>query len=254
MCIALTLNTFTPVWGKVSASEIEYYLPHSMNTHKPPLTTEPSQGTLCGTHNITQTINLIPVPVMSENDSHEKNITDGSPTLIAIITAAAGIFGALSGGFASYLIARTKAKSDFELENKRLQANLIATERLRWLQDIRNRLSNLYVKLDMQYSFCKRTNYLISQTSIQKKLDEMSSEIMEQCNMITLMLNPNKPDQKILYNTIQDILNFMLVVFDNYSAGKIVFDDEVYLKYKTLAFEIMAKLGNETWTKIKSLS
>lgn len=195
-----------------------------------------------------------PSPSVTPVPSPSGNVPASSSTLVALISAAAGVLGALAGGLASYLVAKQKAKSDLELETKRLQANLVATERLRWLQDIRERLSNLYKQLDLQYSLLKRPVAPGASATTQQKLDEMSSEIMEQCNMITLVLNPAKPDQAVLRDALQRALGFMMPVFQQAAAGTKTFNDAEYASHKQAAFDTMTRLGVETWRQVKSLS
>jgi hypothetical protein len=174
--------------------------------------------------------------------------------LVALISGAAGVLGAFAGAIASYLVARAKAKSDLELETKRLSANVIAAERLRWLQDIRQRLSTLFQRLDFQYNVLKRPVAPGLVPATQQQLDEMSTEVMGQCNMITLMLNPAKPDQAALRDSIQGSLQFMQCVFQQASNGIRTFDDAKYTTSKQSAFDAMTRLGVETWKQVKSLA
>lgn len=106
----------------------------------------------------------------------------------------------------------------------------------------------------MQYSFAKRPVAPNNIATIQKQLDEMSSEIIEQCNMIMLMLNPAKPDQAKLYDTLQLVLTFILKIFQQTPARITNLDDSEYATYKQAAFDAMTSLGVETWRQVKSLS
>lgn len=216
--------------------------------------TQPDISLICGSNTVSQTVNTPSVSATPTVSSSSGNATANTTTLVAFISATAGVLGALAGGISSYLVAREKAKSDLELETKRLQANLVATERLRWLQDIRARLSNLYVQLDLQYDLLKRSIIPGTSTTTQQQLDAMSSEIMEQCNMITLMLNPAKPDQAALHNTLQRALGFMMPLFQQDASGPRVFNDAEYRTYKQAAFDSMTRLGVDTWKQVKSLS
>ncbi|MCP5716482.1 hypothetical protein NL319_28575, partial [Klebsiella pneumoniae] len=71
-----------------------------------------------------------------------------------------------------------------------------------------------------------------------------------QCNMITLMLNPAKPDQAELRDTLQQVLAFMLRAFQHAAA----LNDSEYTRLKQAAFDAMTRLGVETWRQVKSLS
>jgi hypothetical protein len=254
LTLSALLFAFAPVWAEQSGAKATCELPRPTLPRKPAQTVRPEISLVCGSNTVSQTVSMPPSPTITTVPSPSGNVPAGSSTLIALISAAAGVFGALAGGLASYLIARQKAKSDLELETKRLQANLVAAERLRWLQDIRERLSNLYKQLDLQYNLLKRPVAPALSATKQQQLDEMSSEIMEQCNMITLMLNPVKPDQAALQDALQDALAFMLTAFQLAAGGTTAFNDTEYAKHKQAAFHAMTRLGVETWRQVKSLS
>lgn len=244
--LSALLFAFAPVWAEESGAKATCELPR-----KPVQAVRPEISLVCGSNTVSQTVSIPPSPAITSVPSPSGNVPAGSSTLIALISAAAGVFGALAGGLASYLIAREKAKSDLELETKRLRANLVATERLRWLQDIRERLSKLYKQLDLQYNFLKRPVAPSESTTKQSQLDMMSSEIMEQCHMITLMLNPAKPDQAELQEALQDALKFISIAFLPAVEGT---NDEEYARHKQAAFNAMTRLGVETWRQVKSLT
>lgn len=250
LSLSALLFAFAPVWAEESGAKATCELPRPTQPRKPAQAVRPEISIVCGSNTVSQTVSMPPMPAVTTFPSPSGNVPAGSSTLVALISAAAGVLGALAGGLASYLVARQKAKSDLELETKRLQANLVATERLRWLQDIRGRLSNFYKELDMQYNHLKRSVVSGSSATTQQQLDVFSSEIMGQCNMITLMLNPDKPDQAELRDTLQQGLVFMLKAFQQTAA----FDDTEYARLKQAAFDAMTRLGVETWRQVKSLS
>ncbi|EJF31673.1 MULTISPECIES: hypothetical protein [Enterobacteriaceae] len=248
------LFTIAPVWAEGSGAKAICELPRPTLPRKSAQTVMPEISLVCGSNTVSQTVSMPPTPNITTVPTQSGNVPTSTSTIIALISGAAGIFGALAGGLASLYVARHKAKSDLELETKRLQANLVATERLRWLQDIRKRFSNLYSQLDMQYNFAKRTVDNSDIAIIQKQLDEMSSEIMEQCNMIMVMLNTAKPDQAKLYDVLQQVLRFIPRVFQQAPAKITNIHDKEYGEYKQAAFDAMTRLGVETWRQVKSLS
>ncbi|MFP2405431.1 hypothetical protein ACLEVJ_21230 [Enterobacter ludwigii] len=254
LSLSALLFAFAPVWAEESGAKATCELPRPTLPRKPAQAVRPEISLVCGSNTVSQTVSMPPPPAITTVPSPSGNVPAGSSTLIALISAAAGVFGALAGGLASYLIAREKAKSDLELETKRLRANLVATERLRWLQDIRERLSKLYKQLDLQYNLLKRPMVPSESATKQQQLDVMSSEIMEQCHMITLMLNPAKPDQAELHDALQDALEFILTAFQLAAAGTKTFNDNEYARHKQAAFNAMTRLGVETWRQVKSLS
>ncbi len=122
-------------------------------------------------------------------------------------------YWALTVAVSSYFVAKKTAESQAGIETARLRATLITSERLRWLQDIRQRLSRLYREMDMQYNHLKRPVVQAQSASFQGALDAQSGEIMEQSSVITLMLNPGKPEQQALRTAVNDALLFMLECF-----------------------------------------
>jgi len=250
----IVLATLLLCSGATSAQDTPAQLECKPLRQPPPRTVtpvaHPEVNVVCGANSITQTFATQPLPSDLTTSPPKRQDDSSSSYMTALISGAAGVLGAFAGAFASFLVARTKAKSDLELETKRLSANIIAAERLRWLQDIRQRLSILFQQLDLQYNVLKRPNG----TASQQQIDDMSSEIMAQCNMITLMLNPNKPDQAALRNALQNSLVFMLSIFQQASTGARAFNDAQYTAYKQAAFDAMTGLGVETWKQVKSLA
>ena len=185
---------------------------------------------------------------------------------MAIIAGGAGVFGAGLTALISYL-ATNKSQ---QFEEKRLRASIITTERLRWLQDVRQRLARFYVQLDMQYNFLKRPVPQTPEAKIeyQKQLDIFSNEVNEQCNIITLMMNPENPEQNNLKTALQNALVFVSQciqirnTFVSGNAGTILpiapseipFNNDDYRKIKTEAFDSLTKIGIKTWEQIKNLN
>lgn len=254
LSLSSLLFALTPVWAESSGAKAECQPSRPTQPRKLFQTTRPDVSVVCGSNTVSQTVTMPPALAAATVSSPSSNVPANSSTLVALISAAAGVFGALAGGLASYLIARQKAKSDLELETKRLKVNLVATERLRWLQDIRERLSNLYKELDLQYNFLKRPVAPGSSATRQQQLDAMSSEIMCQCNMITLMLNPAKHDQAALRDALQQALKFTFEAFQQQPTGNNTLNDTEYARYKQAAFDAMTRLGVDTWQQVKSLS
>lgn len=184
---------------------------------------------------------------------------------VAIIAGGAGVFGACIPALLSYF-ASNRAQ---EMEEKRLRASIVTTERLRWLQDVRQRLARFYVQLDMQYNFLKRPVPTTPEAKIeyQKQLDDFSNEVNEQCNIITLMMNPEKPEQNSLKTALQNALIFVsqcIQIRNTFVSGntgtilplspsEIPFNNEDYRKIKTEAFDSLTKIGIKTWEQIKDL-
>jgi len=192
--------------------------------------------------------------INSCQETKEKSADKKDNTLmVGIITASAALIGVLITMLGNYHL----AKKNFELakfsQSQSLKANIIVKERLRWLQDIRQRLANLYAQMDMQYSFLKRQTTPDQTASMQAQFDEFSEEIMNQVNSIHLMLNPSKPDQEKLKKALQEKLNFLLICFQMKNNGNTQFDDNKYTSIKNDAFLALTQIGIETWAQIKNL-
>ncbi len=135
------------------------------------------------------------------------NTAQSDSMAIAFIAASAGVLGAGLTVLGNHVMSRMTSRT----EEKRLRASIVTAERLRWLQDLRQRLARFYVQLDMQYNFLKRSVPATSEGKIeyQKQLDEFSSEVNEQCNIITLMMNPERPEQNNLKTALHNALFFV---------------------------------------------
>ncbi|WP_299729198.1 hypothetical protein [uncultured Endozoicomonas sp.] len=172
---------------------------------------------------------------------------------VAAVSAAAAILGATVSAIISYLVTGRTINSQERLEQKRLRASIVTNERLRWLQDIRIRLSELYVKLDSQYTLIKRPLEAASAQAIQVMLDEYSAEIMLETHMITLMLNDKDQEQIALKSELQAALSFMQDCFQQTRQEEQSFDDGQYAIIKERIFKLATLIGSETWSQISNL-
>ena len=198
----------------------------------------------CGANSITQTIGEKP------SSSPDQNPAPINPVWIALVSGASAVFGALVVALASYFTARKTAESGFRVETTKLRATLISAERLRWLQDIRQRLSTLYQLMDMQYNHLKRP--VAAGMHAEAQLDGMSGEIMQQINVISLMLNPAKTDQAILRDALQEAIGYMRPLFSQVLTSR-EFNDPLYAQIKQKAFDALTRIGVQTWRKVKTL-
>ena len=249
--VALTLSV-TTAGAQVAPTKPQCETPRPIPLRPSTQAPRPEVNVLCGSNSITQT--LPPQTQPSEGNPTPTSASSGSPLLAALIAGAAGVLGAFAGALVSFLVAREKSRSDLSIESQRLTANVVATERLRWLQDIRQRLSVFYQQLDFQYNHLQRPTPPNQQANKQQLLDEFSAEVMTQCNMITLMLNPGKPDQAALRVAVDKGLQLVRENFNSPPPKSPGFNSSEYTENKRAAFDSMTKIGIETWKQIKSLS
>lgn len=184
---------------------------------------------------------------IADNTAHDNSVW------VAAVSGGAAVLGAFAGALVSYIVARRAAESQLQIETARLRATVVTTERLRWIQDIRQRLSQLYRQMDMQYNHLKRPVPQGQSAQVQQTLDTLSAEIMEQSNVITLMLNPNKPEQAALRDALQQAMSFLSECFNKKSEGTAIFNDPRYASIKQVAFDALTSIGIQTWDRIQKL-
>lgn len=172
---------------------------------------------------------------------------------VAVVSGGAAVLGATVSALVSYFVTKRSIDVQDKIEDKKLRAGIVTNERLRWLQDLRSRLSALYVNLDMQYNFIQRPLGNLSQQQMQDLLDQYSSEIMSAVNMITLMLNNKDMHQINLRNELQNVLEFMQLCFSQTTSSAQKFDNQQYAKMKTQIFNLATEIGSETWQQISNL-
>jgi hypothetical protein len=171
---------------------------------------------------------------------------------VAGISGGAALLGAAIGAIVTYFTGRTSAESQERREKVRLRTTVVTTERLRWLQDIRARSAHLLAQMEMQYSYLKRPARA-GDATLQQKLDDFSTRVIEETNLICLMLNPNKTDQAALVQALQGAQQFMQECFYIRNQGDISFDDRRYATLKQDAFNALTSIGITTWGRIKQL-
>lgn len=168
---------------------------------------------------------------------------------VALISGGSALLGAAIGAGISYLGLRISR----DLEIKKLKASLVATERLRWMRELRERFSAFFTRLDMQYSLIKRPVQRDQAAAFQRTLDEYSSTISEQSHMITVMLDPGIPEQMELRRAINDALSFFLECVARKEFDAMSFDDGAYTSIKDRGLIAISKIGSETWGRVKEL-
>lgn len=177
---------------------------------------------------------------------------DNDTVWVGLISASAVVVGSVITAIVTYYVTNRTNRTQAENERLRLKAEVVSRERLRWLQDLRNRLSKLYAQMDMQYALLKQP-LSIPQEELQEKLNAFSMDIMEQVNILTLMLNPEKAAQLTLRDTLQEALGFMQGCFQASEAHRQSFDDAKYQRLKTTAFNSATEIGTKAWEKVQEL-
>lgn len=183
----------------------------------------------------------------------ENTKPDNSGLWIAVVSSASALLGALIGAVLLYRGVVRQIASSQDIEQRKLQANIVTTERLRWLQDIRGRTSNFYADLDMHYSLLKRPVNPQQNPQHQIEMDELAKKVMVEFNQITLLLNPAKSEQNEMRSALNDALQFFQQCVAQRNQGNFTFNDQFYAATKTDVFNALTLIGSQTWKKIKQL-
>lgn len=178
------------------------------------------------------------------------NTSTDNSVWVASVSGGAAVLGATVSAFITFFITNRTIRSQKKIEDKRLKVNVVTTERLRWLQDIRERISDLYVQLDMQFSIIQQPIGNQTQQQIQSMLNQYSSKIMMQVNMITLMLNDKDTEQIDLRKELQNVLTFMQQCFSQTTSQAQTFNTQQYSAMKTTVFNLTTTIGSQTWKQI----
>jgi hypothetical protein len=189
--------------------------------------------------------------LLTQISEHTK--PDNSAIWIAAISSLSALIGAGIGASLLYRGTAKQVEATNEIEAKKLQANIITTERLRWLQELRLKGSEFYANLDMNYSLLKRPINPQDNPEFQKQADVIAEKVMVQCNQIILLLNPKKKHQEAMRHSCNDALTIFQESVAKRNGGNLDFDDEKYSNNKTLFFNSLTEIGVETWAQIKQL-
>lgn len=181
------------------------------------------------------------------------NTSGNSSLQVAWVAGGSAVAGALLTAVLSYFGIRHTIKSQHAIEQQKLQATIISAERLRWLQDIRARMADVYAKMDMQFNLLQRPVSAPNQATRQQELDDLSREIMVQVNIIHLMLNPQKDAQAKLRDSLQINQQFLSAHFSNPHQATTASSYSAYQQIKQGAFDALTEIGVETWRQVKSL-
>lgn len=191
------------------------------------------------------------IELLKQIEEHTK--PDNSAVWVAAISSASALIGAGIGAALLYRGTARQTEATSEIEEKKLKVNIVTTERLRWLQELRVKSSEFYANHDMNYSLLKRAVAEDDLPKYQEKSDEVSMTIMIQSHQIILLLNPNKKHQKEMREACSDSLAFFLQCTNQMNNGNYNFDDKSYSDIKTKYFNALTEIGIETWRKIKLL-
>lgn len=176
-----------------------------------------------------------------------KEIITNDNIVIAIIAASSALLGSSITAIIHYLGLRNSNK----IKADKVRADLISTERLRWLQELRNEYSIYFTELDYQITFLKRP--IQEMENYQNSLNEFSINNSKHYHMIITLLNPDKEEQLKLRLSITKARKFFLNHLEKKQLARLDIDMNIYEQIKDDSLIALTVIGKETWSKIKEL-
>lgn len=182
-----------------------------------------------------------------------ENTSSNSSMHVALVAGGSAVAGALASALLSYFgIVRT-VRSQTLIERQKLQATVVTTERLRWLQDLRAKVAVFYAQIEMQLSHLERPVYAPQGAKYQETLDSLSMQVMSQCYAIFPMLDTEKEDQKTLRSALDSSLSFAKDRFAEKTNHALQIDMAPFASLKAEAFGALEAIGRKAWKKVQSL-
>ena len=196
----------------------------------------------------------MPDPILPLLQQIADNTARDDSLWIAIVAGASGILGAVLSGIIAYLAARSSLLAQAKTERKKLKATVVSTERLRWLQDLRNKTADFYTQMDMQLTHLERPLQLPNANALQDLLDKYSEQAVSLSHSIFPMLNTTKEHQRELWHAINNTLGFMgNVISAKKSTAPMQINKQPYAALKTEAFTALEGIGVKAWHKVQKL-
>jgi hypothetical protein len=151
-----------------------------------------------------------------------------------------------------YRMRRLDVNAAAESEAKKLRVTLVTAERLRWLQDLRGRVSAFYADAE---ELCGHFGTAVSGPGMvawTKDVVRLKRSINEGGNNIILMLSPNDKDQKQLIEAVHQARNAANIVEGNPENAV----QEVKTRMdasRSAAVEALTAVAGEAWRQVQAL-
>lgn len=182
-----------------------------------------------------------------------ENTGSNSSIHIALVAGGSAVAGALASALLSYFgIVRT-IRAQSLIERQKLQASVVTTERLRWLQDLRSKVAAFYAQIEMQLSHLERSVHPVQSAKYQETLDSLSMEAMSQCYAIFPMLDTTKEDQGKLRSALDSSLSFAKARFAEKTHDEMQIEMTPFVAMKLEAFTALEEIGRKAWKKVQAL-
>ena len=176
-------------------------------------------------------------------------IAGGSAVLGAGVSALLAYFASSKSAATQLAVAQTQA----ELEQRKLRASIVTTERLRWLQDLRSKVAEFYSYIDMQTMHIARILDPQVAPISRDELDAISKEAGLRANMLLLLLNRQNAEQEELFLSINNAMHFINNALRDIGGSSIPPNRIEITKIKQASYDAMRKIGATAWKKVQGL-
>jgi len=135
------------------------------------------------------------------------NTANQNSLWVAVVAGGSAVLGAAVSACLAYFAASKAANIQKDiaaqhsaLEQKKLRASIVTSERLRWLQDLRSQVAEFYSYIDIQVMHIQRLLDPRVTPISRDDLDKISKEAGLKANLILLMLNREKKSKNYFFN------------------------------------------------------
>lgn len=179
---------------------------------------------------------------------------------IAVVAGGSAVLGAAVSACLAYFAASKAANIQKEiaaqhsdLEQKKLRASIVTAERLRWLQDLRLQVAEFYSYIDIQTMHIQRLLDPRVTPISRDDLDKISKDAGLKANLILLMLNREKPEQELLFQSINSALIFINNLLRDIGDTSPVPNRQEIANIKKISYQAMNEIGAKAWLKVQAL-
>lgn len=162
---------------------------------------------------------------------------------IALIAALAAIGGSFVTALFQYLNSKRTSESELEKLKIQLKAEIISKQRQEWMDSVRESATNLLAEYDHVFGLIQDKN------DNQEKINELHLSTSRNAIFIELKLNPNKPEQKAVTDSIASMSN----LFHRITLKTEENPSDSYDRLRKQYISALNTLFDETWRTIKNL-
>lgn len=188
------------------------------------------------------------------------NTTSQNSLWIAVVAGGSAVLGAAVSACLAYFAASKAANIQREIaaqhsafEQKKLRASIVTSERLRWLQDLRSQVAEFYSYVDIQVMHIQRILDPRATPISRDDLDKISKEAGLKANLVLLMLNREKTEQELLYQSINSALIFINELLRDIGDASPAPNREDITRIKKTSYQAMHEISAKAWLKVQAL-